>query len=299
MGSSKKEIKIAIIGAGRWSEVYCRTLAQFPNIKLVALLRRRQERPGFIPDGCQMYTDIDAMFHSHIYLDGVIVATASTGDMALECLKYNIPVLAEKPLLTDRRGLKKWKNIDTSKLLVNYTHLFSPAFLKLQEIVQNKEILGIHSEGFNNGPVRQAFSSLWDYAPHDLSLIFSLMEEKPNKINIIEHKADNDRSLYEISLKYSKFHSSTIVGNGAEKKARSIRVIFEDNDLKEVVYDDMAADKLILDGEPVEIINTQPLHNTIQAFISLINGKEDGRFGLTMTKKITDTLSEFWSGRVE
>lgn len=284
--------KVALIGASRWARVYCETIREyFPEIEITALLRRRDERPSFIPDSCQVYTDIDALFYNHIRLDGIIIASDNPGEIVRECIHYDIPILAEKPLITDRRDIRHFKK--AKKILVNYIHLFSPAFQAMKWVLEGKDILGIHSEGHSNGPTR-TFSSLYDYGTHDLSQILSLTKKKPQKVSIRETKTDKGY-LYDVLLTYPGFQTKSLVGNGADKKARSLRVVYEDHGIKEMVYDDLADYKLMIDGHPAICAETPPLVNVLSAFLAMMNGAEDERFGLSLTKKITEVLSEPYS----
>ena len=43
----------------------------------------------------------------------------------------------------------------------------------------------IHSEGMNNGPFREDVSALWDYAPHDISMILTLIGAKPDYVDAV------------------------------------------------------------------------------------------------------------------
>lgn len=300
-----KQYKLGIIGLGRWAEKYCQTLSLFPQIKLVAAMRRGKGRPDFLPEETVLYRHSPDLFapkaakmYSEHKLDGVIIATDRPFDFTCESLKMGIPTLAEKPLLLNNSEYIWLVSAALKgKLLVDYIHLFSPAYQRLKEIVGNKQITRIYSQGYNAGPTRDRFSPLFDYGPHCLSLILDLLNQYPTDIHITKQGKTKTGELFCINLYFGKVKTESLVGNGALIRARSLHVFYlEDGKQKEVIYDDTrsAKMKLLVDGVPVEYdISTSPLQNTVSTFLRLIDGEEDYREGAELTAKITRILSTY------
>jgi predicted dehydrogenase len=287
---------LGIVGAGRWAENYCKTIAAMPNIELVAMARRKNERPGFIPDTCKLYTDWQDFHREKENLDGIIVASIFTGTIAIDYLYYDIPVLAEKPLLIDNDQIESLTSRSKNKkLLVDYIHLFSPAFQKLKEIVDNKKILRIVSSGYGPSKTKEEFSSLWDYGPHDLSMILSLIDKDPDSICITNHIETKSGQTYCIDLDFGQIKTSSFVGNGAVNKSRYFSVWYEDNGkISNIVYDDLSSCKLFIGDTKIDFdYSKQPLTIAIENFLKMIDSKSIDTFYVDLTIKITKILSTY------
>ena len=156
-------------------------------------------------------------------------------------------------------------------ILVNNIHLFSKQYQSIKELVNRDEITWMFSQGSNFGPIRN-YSSLWDYAPHDLSMILDLSNEYPKIINIKEIK-NNKLSLYAIELLFNNFSSLSIVGNAGINKKRLFNVYANLN----LLYNGLN-------------ISQNPLANAIKVFIDAIYGIYDYRLGLDLSFKIIKIL---------
>lgn len=294
-----KTYRLAIFGAGSWSKNYVKTIEKFPNIELVALFRRKNIRPDFIPDNCKFYhTNGDNIYQYHSLLnslDGVIIAVDHDATTLINDLRSydNLSILAEKPLITYAKNLDLILN--TKKIQVNYIHLFSDPFQKIKEMVDGKKITRIYSYGFGPSKTREHFSPLWDYGPHDLSMILSLKNSAPNDIYIRSHNKTQAGETFTINLSFDGLKTKSIVGNGTIIKGRYLYIKYDDGEIEnELVYDDLCNNKLLLNNEPIEYNRTKlPLENSINSFLRLIDGHQDYRFGLDLTVKITKILSSY------
>ena len=291
-------MRIGLIGCGKWGQNYINTIATMSEIELVAVCRQRsKERPAFLPINCDLIHDWQR-FHRDIKVDGVIVATNSHSfGFAHDLLYYGVPVMAEKPCLLDSSeieslGLMTGKK---GKLLVNYIHLFSPAFQMLKKIVAGKKIIRICSSGFGPSKTREYFSPLWDWGPHCLSMILSLINQDPTDVYISNHNKTKSGQTYRINLSFPGIKTTSIVGNGTIIKSRYLSVLYEDNgQINEIVYDDLSSNKLKLNGTPVHFIDNKPLlHIAIEEFLAMINSSQIDSSYINLTMKITKILSQY------
>ncbi len=154
-------LKLGIVGLGPWGQNYIKTIKNNSDMQLIAACRKSNERPDFLPELCDFYTDSSKMLWQK--LDGLILTADPYTNLkiAKSAIVYGLPILIEKPVAfhsADIKQLMGYGNV-LSLALVNYTHLFSPAFLKLQEIVKNKEIIEIYSKGFSKRPLSLYYTS--------------------------------------------------------------------------------------------------------------------------------------------
>jgi predicted dehydrogenase len=100
-----KEVKVGVVGLGRFGRLHTRTLSELPGCRVSALC----EVDGPTLEGCGkvygvegLYTDLEAMLDSED-LDAVDVVTdePSHGRQVVLCLEHGKAVFVEKPLATD------------------------------------------------------------------------------------------------------------------------------------------------------------------------------------------------------
>ena len=100
-----KEVKVGVVGLGRFGRLHTRTLSELPGCRVSALCEI--DRPTL--EGCGkeygvegLYTDLEAMLDSE-ELDAVDVVTdePSHGWQVMSCLEHGRAVFVEKPLATD------------------------------------------------------------------------------------------------------------------------------------------------------------------------------------------------------
>jgi hypothetical protein len=258
-------INILLIGSGAWGQKYISTLSNFSDVSLTIANRNNWKQ----------------LIDKHP--SGVIVCTPpdSHVEIASCALSNNIPTMIEKPLSLSLEECYKLKQF-SAPILVNHIHLFSQAYQNLRTIVKTYKIDKILSLGYNNGPVRN-YSSLWDYGPHDLSMILDLSHSRggpcvfPNNIDVQKLHTDTG-VLFNIKIKFNTmFDAESLVGNGGKKSVRKLKVFC---DGLKIEYNDK--------DRPVH--HSPPLTNAINVFIDAIGGKKDYRLGLDLSLKIMNVL---------
>lgn len=250
---------LLLIGSGKWGKNYISTLDRdFPNIKLKIANRNNWKQ----------LVDENP--------DGVIISTPPQShiEIAEYSLQKNIPTMIEKPLSLSSIEIDKIK-IFSAPILVNHIHLFSDAYLRIKEIIDPDKIDHIESAGYGNGPIRN-YSSLWDYGPHDISLILDLTNKMPHDIKVWKYNFGHN-NMFDILMSFGTFYSSSRVGNAANDSSRTLRI---DCDGIKIGYDDKKRPQN----------HNAPLTNVIKVFIDAIHGKNDYRIGLDMSVKVCKIL---------
>ena len=107
--------------------------------------------------------------------------------MAKACLSLGKHVFIEKPMtrteaeaeelvaLAEREGLV---------LMVGHTFLFSPAVRRMKEIVDAGdigEVQYVAARRLNLGLFQKDINVAWDLAPHDISILLHLLDERPDQ----------------------------------------------------------------------------------------------------------------------
>ena len=179
-------IKIGLIGYGYWGKNLARNLFDLKVLTRIfdnsssSINKAKKLYPNLI-----FHTDIESILNSDI--EAVFISSpASTHEkivrLALEAKKH---VFVEKPLcLNYEEGieLKKIANDNNLKLMVGHLLLYHPAFIALKKIVDSG-IIGnlryIYSNRLSLGKLRKEEDALWSFAPHDISMILSLIGDEP------------------------------------------------------------------------------------------------------------------------
>ncbi|MBN1634526.1 MAG: Gfo/Idh/MocA family oxidoreductase [Ignavibacteria bacterium] len=211
------EIKLGIIGAGKWGINHIRTANKLlgQNLKIVADLNplRELEVTKINPE-INFSTDISSILDSS-EINCVIISTPAELHFELSklCLENNKNILVEKPITLNSAEAKELINIseiNNLKLMVGHVLLFHPAVRKMKELIRNVKIGNIqyiYSNRLNLGAIRSEENILWSFAPHDISVIQYLIEQSP----VFIYAAGSSfvqRNIEDTTLTYLKFPSN-------------------------------------------------------------------------------------------
>ena len=105
--------------------------------------------------------------------------------MAKAALLAGKDVLVEKPLAIDVRHGEELVTLAAAHgriLMVGHILRYHPAILRLRKLIQ-EGVLGrinyLYSNRLNIGKIRTEENILWSFAPHDISVMLSLLNEMP------------------------------------------------------------------------------------------------------------------------
>jgi predicted dehydrogenase/acetyltransferase-like isoleucine patch superfamily enzyme len=113
------------------------------------------------------------------------VLHASLARRAIEAGKH---VFVEKPLalkVDEGEALCDLAERHDRRLMVGHLLQYHPAFIKLRELVRDGalgRLQYLYSNRLNLGKVRREEDILWSFAPHDLSMILSLVGQEPSEV---------------------------------------------------------------------------------------------------------------------
>ncbi|WP_414541543.1 Gfo/Idh/MocA family protein [Nostoc sp. CCY0012] len=189
------QIKIAVIGIGRWGVHLLRIFLAHPQVSVVAVVDPHAERLAAakqqfnLDENILLATEWEAL-QQLPELTAVVIATPATTHYALikDALKQGYHVLAEKPLTLDTAECLELCQLAEQQhliLMVDHTYLFHPAVEQGQGVVQAGQ-LGDLRYGYATrthlGPVRQDVDALWDLAIHDIAIFNNWLGQVPVKV---------------------------------------------------------------------------------------------------------------------
>ncbi|MBI3324814.1 MAG: Gfo/Idh/MocA family oxidoreductase [Candidatus Omnitrophica bacterium] len=182
-------VRLGLIGAGRWGQVYLRTIAKLEaRCRLSHLCTSQPDRAASLPYPVTVVRDWKQLIASDC--EAVIIATPPQwhAPMLEACLEAGKPCLVEKPLCMDAptaTRLDERVSASGVPVLVDHTQLFHPAYRRLKALLREdgQRIRFVLSEGMALGPFRAHSSALWDWGPHDVSLCVDLLGGPPQTVH--------------------------------------------------------------------------------------------------------------------
>jgi predicted dehydrogenase len=113
-------------------------------------------------------------------VDGLIVATPGVTHAAIvtDLLPRGVPILVEKPFTTVAADAERLAALGGERLFVGHTWRYHPGVQLLGDIARSGEIgpvLGLRSTRANWTSPRTDVDSIWNLAPHDLTLAIEIL----------------------------------------------------------------------------------------------------------------------------
>ncbi len=131
-------------------------------------------------------------------LDAVAIATPANThrSIAIAALNAGKHVLVEKPLASSLDEAREMVDLAASSglvLMCDHTYCYTPVVQRIREIIASGElgeILFVDSVRINLGLVQPDVDVIWDLAPHDLSILDSILPGGLTPLGVSAHGAD-------------------------------------------------------------------------------------------------------------
>ena len=126
----------------------------------------------------QVSNDAEEVF-SDPDIDAVVISTPvkSHFDLSIKALEAGKHILVEKPMATTVDEVEEIGRLAEEKNLIamaGHTFLYNPAVRSVKKIMdagQQGDIRYIYSQRVNLGRIRSDVDTLWNLAPHDISIV--------------------------------------------------------------------------------------------------------------------------------
>ncbi len=177
---------VALIGAGHWGKNLARSFDALGALGVVC-----EASPAAVDAIKKQYPEVrTTSSYAEVLADTSITKVAIAAPAALHfelaeaALKAGKDVYVEKPLclrLDHAETLVKLADSLGKTLMVGHLLQYHPCVIKLRELVTEGalgRILTITSNRLNLGKFRTEENALWSFAPHDISVILSLLGDR-------------------------------------------------------------------------------------------------------------------------
>ncbi|HVS28988.1 MAG TPA: Gfo/Idh/MocA family oxidoreductase, partial [Solirubrobacteraceae bacterium] len=187
------EVSVGLAGAGYWGSKLARNIFEASGCRLTAVCDADPSRLDATIErypGCRGELELDRLLAADD-IDAVVLATpaslhAAHADAAMRAGKH---VLVEKPLAlstADCEGLCALADETSLTLMVGHTFIYSEPVNMLRDYVsqgQLGELLYVYGQRVNLGVIREDLNALWNFGPHDVSILLYLLGERPVRVS--------------------------------------------------------------------------------------------------------------------
>lgn len=259
--------KVAVVGCGYWGKNLVRVFHQLNALSAVCDVSASTCDAVRATYGVQATADIRECLENEAIKAVVIAAPAAQHfEMARLALRSGKDAFVEKPLAlraAEGRELANLASRNGRILMVGHILEYHPAIQQLKQLVREGKlgkIEYIYSSRLNIGKLRTEEDILWSFAPHDISVILSLLNEFPYRV--ASHGGCYlNQNISDTTLTTCEFSSGVMahifVSWLHPFKEQKLCVV---GDRSMAVFDDVAPDdKLVLYPHTIEWVDRTPI----------------------------------------
>lgn len=245
---AKKNVKVAVIGFGYWGPNMVRNFNGQEDGEVLYVVDFRKERLDVVNKlypNIKITTSVDeAILDTET--DAVVIATPvfTHFELAKKALDAGKHVLLEKPMTSTSEEAEILINLANQKgltLMVDHTFLYTGAVQKIKSLIVDGDIGNLQyvdSTRINLGLFQPDVNVLWDLAPHDISILNYLVEDKPFSVQAtgVSHTNNGIENIAYLTMNYQSKMIAHF--NCSWTSPVKIRKILIGGDKKMIVFDD-------------------------------------------------------------
>ena len=182
-------INVGVIGIGYWGPHLIRNFIAHPETQVELCCDLKQERLDHIVNVYPFLKTTknleEVVKDSSIDLIVICTPVFTHYEIAKSALREGKHVLIEKPMTATSEQAEELVNIAAGKglkIFVDHTFLYTGAVRKIKELMGNAEMgkpYYFDSVRVNLGLFQHDVNVMWDLAPHDISIMYYLFNQKP------------------------------------------------------------------------------------------------------------------------
>lgn len=253
----KEKLTLAQFGCGYWGPNLLRNFSALPDCAVKYVVDASPERRAFVEANFPQSRAVESVEQAleDPAVAAVVIATPAASHFALaeKCLRAGKHIFVEKPLATRAVDVDALAEIARERDLIvmtGHTFVYNSAVRYVKSLIEAGdlgEIRYIYSQRLNLGRIRSDIDALWNFAPHDISIIqYWLGDPEPVSINRqgMAYMQDGIDDVVFLSLEYpGKVIANIHVSWLDPQKVRKMIIV---GSRKMVVYDDIAENKITI-----------------------------------------------------
>jgi predicted dehydrogenase len=267
-------LKAAVIGAGYWGPNLIRNFLSHDDIESVVACDRDEGRIAKMRKsfyGIETATDHEAII-DRPDIDIIAIATpvSTHHELAKRALLAGKHCFIEKPMTSSVAEAEELIGLAEKKgltLFVDHTFIYTGAVRKMKEIITSGrlgELYYFDSVRINLGLFQHDVNVVWDLAPHDLSIMDYLLDEKPVAVSALGscHVGNDLADIAYLTLEFANdliahFHINWLA-------PMKIRRTLIGGTRSMIVYDDTeASEKVKVYDKGIDVTTREGVYNTL------------------------------------
>jgi predicted dehydrogenase len=198
--TQEQPIGVAVVGAGYWGPNLVRNFAGCSEFQLTHVCDLDATRAQRVLGSYSTVTPTDdlgaVLADPRVHAVAIATPAATHREVASAALRAGKHVLIEKPLAaTYAEGQQLVSEAEEHRLVLmcDHTYCYTPAVTKIRQVMRSGELGDLHffdSVRINLGLVQRDVNVLWDLAPHDLSILDSVLPPGIEPVAVAAHGAD-------------------------------------------------------------------------------------------------------------
>ena len=252
-----KRLVLAQFGCGYWGPNLLRNFSVLPDCSVKYVADKSPDRRAFVERNfpqTRAVESCDAVLDDP-EIDAVVIATPAETHFGLaeQALHAGKHAFVEKPLATRASEVDKLAKYAAERSLIvmaGHTFIYNAAVRYVKQLIDTGElgeIRYIYSQRLNLGRIRADIDALWNFAPHDISIIqFWLGNPEPLSVSRqgMAYMQEGIDDVVFLNLEYpGKIIANIHVSWLDPQKVRKMIIV---GSRKMVVYDDIAENKIAI-----------------------------------------------------
>jgi predicted dehydrogenase/acetyltransferase-like isoleucine patch superfamily enzyme len=183
--------RIAVIGGGGWGRNLVRSLAKLGALEAVVDTNPETAQALAEKHSCRVLSLDETLSDPAVSAVAIAAPAGCHYGIAKRALEVGKHTFVEKPLALEVNQAKELCRIAEHldrRLMVGHLLQYHPVFIELKRIVREGK-LGrlqyLYSNRLNLGRFRREEDVMWSFAPHDISMILSLVGSEPSSVDAV------------------------------------------------------------------------------------------------------------------
>lgn len=251
-------ITVAQLGCGYWGPNLLRNFSSLAGCRVKYVVDASPERRAFVEANYPNTTAVEdcETVWADPEVNAVIIATPAGTHFELseQALKSGKHIFVEKPLATTASEVDQLESVasqnDDRIVMAGHTFIYNSAVRYVKDLIDSGdlgEIRYIYSQRLNLGRIRSDIDALWNFAPHDISIIqYWLGDPEPKTVSKqgMDYMQSGVDDVVFLSLTYpNKVMANIHVSWLDPQKVRKMIVV---GSKKMVIYDDISDNKIAI-----------------------------------------------------
>lgn len=245
-------VRTALAGYGYWGVNLARNLSASATTELVGVADpspEQQERIRTDHPSVNVWSSFDELLADRS-VEAVVIATPASMHeaMAFAAIESGRHVMVEKPLADTAAGADRIVAAGRAAgviVMVGHTFLYSRPVQVLRDLVQNGDLGNVqylYSQRLSLGRIRKDCNALWNFAPHDVSIMMHVLDARPVEVSARGFRfiGDVDDVCF-ASLEFDNGVGANIHVSWIDPRKTRLMTVVGDEQM--AIYNDVSADQ--------------------------------------------------------